>query len=52
MGLNIEAQRSVIDVGFAGAVGANRIANGEMPYGHMPVQDNQEPCGIADAEGG
>ena len=22
-----------------------------MPYGHMPVQDNQEPCGIADAEG-
>ena len=41
----------MIDVGFAGVVGANRIANGEMPYGHMPVQESQEPCGIADAEG-
>ena len=41
----------MIDVGFAGVVGANRIANGEMPYGHMPVQEDQEPCGIADAEG-
>ena len=51
VGLNVEAQRSVIDVGFAGVVGANRIANGEMPYGHMPVQESQEPCGIADAEG-
>ena len=51
VGLNVEAQRSVIDVGFAGVVGANRIANGEMPYGHMPVQEDQEPCGIADAEG-
>jgi hypothetical protein len=51
VGLNVEAQRSVIDVGFAGVVGAQRIANGEMPYGHMPVQDEQPPCGTADAEG-
>jgi hypothetical protein len=51
VGLNIEAQRSVIDVGFAGVVGAHRIANGQMPYGHMPVQENLEPCGQADAEG-
>jgi hypothetical protein len=51
VGLNLEAERSVIDVGFAGVVGANRIANGEMPYGHMPIQESQKPCGPADAEG-
>jgi hypothetical protein len=51
VGLNIEAQRSVIDVGFAGVVGAQRIANGQMPYGHMPIQENLKPCGTADAEG-
>ena len=51
VGLNVEAQRSVIDVGFAGVVGAHRIANGEMPYGHMPVEEDREPCGSADAEG-
>jgi len=51
VGLNVEAPRSVIDVGFAGVVGAHRIANGEMPYGHMPVQEDQRPCGPADAEG-
>ena len=51
VGLNVDAQRSVIDVGFAGVVGAHRIANGEMPYGHMPVQEDLTPCGPADAEG-
>ena len=51
VGLNVEAPRSVIDVGFAGVVGAQRIVNGEMPYGHMPVQENLKPCGTADAEG-
>ena len=51
VGLNVEAQRSVIDVGFAGVVGAERIANGQMPYGHMPEQGNLKPCGTADAEG-
>ena len=51
VGLNLEAPRSVIDVGFAGVVGAQRIANGEMPYGHMPEQESLRPCGTADAEG-
>ena len=51
IGLNIEAERSVIDVGFAGVVGAHRIVNGEMPYGHMPVQEDLKPCGTADSEG-
>jgi len=51
VGLNVEAERSVIDVGFAGVVGAQRIVNGEMPYGNMPVQESLKPCGPADAEG-
>ncbi|MBA2384160.1 MAG: hypothetical protein H0V68_05795 [Actinobacteria bacterium] len=51
VGLNVEAERSVIDVGFAGVVGAHRIANGEMPYGHMPVEEDHKPCGPEDAEG-
>ena len=33
---------NVIDVGYAGVIGADRIANGEAPYGHMPVQERPE----------
>ena len=51
VGLNVEAPRSVIDVGFAGVVGGQRIANGQMPYGNMPEQGDLKPCGPADAEG-
>ena len=51
IGLNVEAPRSVIDVGFAGVIGGHRIVNGEMPYGHMPEQGDLKPCGPADAEG-
>jgi hypothetical protein len=40
----------VIDVGYSGVVGANRIANGESPYGHFPVEEGKA-CGPADAEG-
>jgi hypothetical protein len=50
VGLNIESS-NVIDVGYAGVIGGHRIANGEAPYGHMPVQDDLKPCGPADAEG-
>jgi hypothetical protein len=50
IGLNLEGS-NVIDVGFSGVVGAHRIVNGEMPYGHMPVQDDRKPCGPADATG-
>jgi len=50
IGLNLEGS-NVIDVGFSGVVGAHRIVNGEMPYGHMPVQDGRKPCGPADATG-
>ena len=41
----------MIDVGFAGVVGAKRIVNGQSPYGHMPVEEDLKPCGPADAEG-
>jgi hypothetical protein len=51
IGLNVETPRGVIDVGYAGVIGASRIANGEAPYGHMPVRGELEPCGPEDAEG-
>ena len=56
VGLNLVAERGedstrVIDVGYAGVIGAHRIANGETPYGHMPVQENLKACGAADSEG-
>jgi hypothetical protein len=50
IGLNLE-DSNVIDVGYAGVIGAHRIANGEMPYGHMPAQGALKRCGEADAEG-
>jgi hypothetical protein len=49
VGLNVRAS-SVIDVGYSGVVGADRIMHGEAPYGHMPVEEGT-PCGRADAEG-
>lgn len=49
-GLNV-ADSNVIDVGYAGVIGAQRIVGqGEMPYGHMPVHEGPE-CGPADANG-
>ncbi|HZB22399.1 MAG TPA: hypothetical protein VE444_01015 [Gaiellaceae bacterium] len=51
IGLNVQAPYSVIDVGYAGVIGAHRIVNGEMPYGNFPVQGTRPACGPADAEG-
>ncbi|HEV8688407.1 MAG TPA: hypothetical protein VGQ84_14085 [Gaiellaceae bacterium] len=50
IGLNVQTS-NVIDVGYAGVIGADRIVHGEAPYGHMPVQDERKPCGPADADG-
>src|SRR4029450_5417950 len=50
MGLNLHGS-NVIDVGYAGVIGAHRIVHGEMPYGHMPAQGRLKACGKADAEG-
>lgn len=51
IGLNVQAPYSVIDVGYAGVIGAHRIVEGQAPYGHFPVQDDRPACGPADAEG-
>jgi hypothetical protein len=51
IGLNLESPHGVIDVGYAGVIGANRILNGEAPYGHMPVRDDLKACGPADIDG-
>ena len=51
VGLNVEAPRGVIDVGLAGVVGADRILEGQAPYGNMPQRGDLEPCGPADSEG-
>ncbi len=50
IGLNV-AESNVIDVGYAGVIGAERIVeSGQMPYGHMPVREG-EPCGSPDSYG-
>ena len=51
IGLNVEAKHGVIDVGYAGVIGASRIAHGQAPYGHMPERGELKPCGPKDAEG-
>ena len=50
IGLNVQAS-NVIDVGYSGIIGAERIAHGQAPWGHFPVEDNLKPCGPADAAG-
>ncbi len=50
IGLNVETS-NVIDVGYAGVIGAQRIAAGEAPYGHMPEEANLKRCGPENAEG-
>src|SRR5581483_5810023 len=51
IGLNVE-DGNVIDVGYSGAIGAQRIASGEMPYGHMPTENaGQKACAAADTSG-
>jgi hypothetical protein len=43
---------NVIDVGYSGVIGAERISHGQSPYGNFPLEDdNLKPCGPKDAEG-
>ncbi len=51
VGLNVWGHSNVIDVGYAGPIGAERIAHGQSPYGHFPVEDTRTACGPADREG-
>jgi hypothetical protein len=50
IGLNVR-DSNVIDVGYAGPIGAQRIVHGQSPYGHFPVEDALKPCGPADRSG-
>ena len=50
IGLNVR-DSNVIDVGYAGVIGAHRIVHGESPYGNFPVEEDLKPCGEADREG-
>ncbi len=54
IGLNIR-DGNVIDVGYAGVIGADRIVSGESPYGHFPVETlngkTLKACGPADSAG-
>jgi len=50
IGLNLQ-DSNVIDVGYAGVIGAQRIANGVDPYGNFPEEGNLKPCGPSDSSG-
>jgi hypothetical protein len=51
IGLNVEAS-NVIDVGYSGVVGAERIVHGQAPWGNFPTEDSAlKACGPADAAG-
>jgi hypothetical protein len=48
--LNVEAS-NVIDVGYSGVIGAERIVHGEAPWGNFPIEDDLKACGPSDAAG-
>lgn len=50
VGLNVEAS-NVIDVGYSGVIGAQRIVNGEAPWGNFPIEGDLKACGPADSSG-
>lgn len=52
VGLNVEAS-NVIDVGYSGVIGAQRIVSqGQAPWGNFPTENSiQKPCGPADSSG-
>ena len=50
VGLNVRAS-NVIDVGYSGVIGANRIMSGQSPYGHFPQEGTLKACGPADSSG-
>ena len=50
VGLNVRAS-NVIDVGYSGVIGADRIVHGQKVYGNFPQEGSLQPCGPADSEG-
>lgn len=51
IGLDVQGGSGVIDVGYAGVIGADRILDGRAPYGTMPVTNGLPACGPADTDG-
>jgi hypothetical protein len=49
-GLNV-LHSNVIDVGYSGVIGAERISHGQAPWGNFPIEDDLKACGPADADG-
>jgi hypothetical protein len=50
LGVNQDSS-NIIDVGYSGVIGADRIAHGQSPYGHFPQEDDLKACGPADSSG-
>ena len=50
IGLNVR-NSNVIDVGYSGVIGAERIWTGQSPYGNFPIEGNRPACGPADSSG-
>jgi hypothetical protein len=50
IGLNL-SDSNVIDVGYSGVIGAQRLASGESPYGHFPIGNAGTPCAPPDRDG-
>jgi hypothetical protein len=48
--LNLQTS-NVIDVGYSGVIGAERIWRGQSPYGNFPIEGDRPSCGLADASG-
>jgi hypothetical protein len=48
--LNVQAS-NVIDVGYSGVIGAERIVHGQAPWGNFPVEGDLKACGPSDAAG-
>ena len=42
---------NVIDVGYSGVIGAERIVHGQAPWGNFPIEGKLKACGPADAAG-
>lgn len=49
-GINVQ-QSTVLDVGYAGVIGADRLADGTSPYGNFPHADTGRPCGPPGPDG-
>jgi hypothetical protein len=50
IGLNVR-DSNVIDVGYSGVIGADRIWHGQAPWGNFPIEGDRPKCGLPDASG-